>query len=388
MNAPTAHGEGRKLDAHAMLEARRELFIVHGRRALLRRLLDAGEATADDVPDGCKRAQAVMPWGAFAPIILPDDDAGRVALIDAHIAGGPANVTYAPLGKRSRMVRVERLQLAALTPRTDGRCSWLALDLDGASHGATGLVDPVGAARCVAERCDALGLAEGLLVVRSRSGAGVHVWVLSGAPVPQADAALVAAYIASCARRVADRDAVDYETPHSFLTASGGLAEPGRAGAVEILPRSIERPRLGYALVLPFSSLSAERGGGVQLDVLGAGELERVPACYPARFARVLTEARRELAARQARRTPTHCPRHYRPKRRLDPRTEALLVGAAPEGTRNRALFYAVGDLLRAGRTASEAERELLDAAQRCGLSCAEAAATIRSGFCRVGGRT
>lgn len=45
----TADGEARKLDAHALLEARREVYVLRGRRALLARLLDAPEATADDV---------------------------------------------------------------------------------------------------------------------------------------------------------------------------------------------------------------------------------------------------------------------------------------------------------------------------------------------------
>lgn len=54
----TAAGEARKLDAHALLEARREIFILRGRRALLAAMLGRGEATADDVrravalPDG------------------------------------------------------------------------------------------------------------------------------------------------------------------------------------------------------------------------------------------------------------------------------------------------------------------------------------------------
>ena len=47
----TAAGEANKLNAHALLEARREVYILRGRRALLLRLLDAGEATADDVRD-------------------------------------------------------------------------------------------------------------------------------------------------------------------------------------------------------------------------------------------------------------------------------------------------------------------------------------------------
>lgn len=42
-------GQTRKLDARALLEARREVYVLRGRRALLGALLDRGEATADDV---------------------------------------------------------------------------------------------------------------------------------------------------------------------------------------------------------------------------------------------------------------------------------------------------------------------------------------------------
>jgi hypothetical protein len=57
-NPPTAEGERRKLAAHALLSARRELYVLRGRRALLAALLDRAEATTDDVrravtlPDG------------------------------------------------------------------------------------------------------------------------------------------------------------------------------------------------------------------------------------------------------------------------------------------------------------------------------------------------
>ncbi len=53
-----AEGARRKLSAHSLLAARRELYVLRGRRALLAALLDRGEATADDVrravalPDG------------------------------------------------------------------------------------------------------------------------------------------------------------------------------------------------------------------------------------------------------------------------------------------------------------------------------------------------
>lgn len=58
---PTADGEARKLDAHAMLEARREVYVLRGRRALLARLLDAPEATADDVRNAVDLPDEINP---------------------------------------------------------------------------------------------------------------------------------------------------------------------------------------------------------------------------------------------------------------------------------------------------------------------------------------
>jgi hypothetical protein len=54
----TDEGERRKLTAHALLAARRELSVLRGRRALLLRLLGAGEAIADHV-----RAAVELPDG-------------------------------------------------------------------------------------------------------------------------------------------------------------------------------------------------------------------------------------------------------------------------------------------------------------------------------------
>jgi hypothetical protein len=51
-------GERRKLAAHSLLEAIRELYIRRGRRSLLIRLLATGTATADDV-----RAAVELPPG-------------------------------------------------------------------------------------------------------------------------------------------------------------------------------------------------------------------------------------------------------------------------------------------------------------------------------------
>ena len=53
-----ASGEARKRDAHALLEAQREVYVLRARRALLKVLLRNGSATADDI-----RAVVVLPDG-------------------------------------------------------------------------------------------------------------------------------------------------------------------------------------------------------------------------------------------------------------------------------------------------------------------------------------
>jgi len=54
-------GERRKLDVHQLLEARREVFVNRGRRALLTALLYRGFATADDVRDAVPLPKGVNP---------------------------------------------------------------------------------------------------------------------------------------------------------------------------------------------------------------------------------------------------------------------------------------------------------------------------------------
>jgi hypothetical protein len=64
MNALTMNpkeGERRKLDALATLAAWRERLVLAGRRALLRRLIDAGTATADDVREAVEIPIGVDP---------------------------------------------------------------------------------------------------------------------------------------------------------------------------------------------------------------------------------------------------------------------------------------------------------------------------------------
>lgn len=58
---PPADGKARKLDAHALLEARREVYVLRGRRALLAALLAGGDATADDVRDAVELPDEINP---------------------------------------------------------------------------------------------------------------------------------------------------------------------------------------------------------------------------------------------------------------------------------------------------------------------------------------
>ncbi|MBI5863435.1 MAG: hypothetical protein HZB38_02765 [Planctomycetes bacterium] len=73
-----AEGERRKLSAHALLAARRELYVLRGRRALLAALLDRGEATADDV-----RRAVALPAG-IDPVCLGvvPGDLARAGIIE------------------------------------------------------------------------------------------------------------------------------------------------------------------------------------------------------------------------------------------------------------------------------------------------------------------
>lgn len=86
-----ADGERRKREAHELLKARRELFILRGRRALLAVLLRNGTATADAVRDAVELPEAVDPVclgavpGAFAHAgIIARDRFAASSRPDAH----------------------------------------------------------------------------------------------------------------------------------------------------------------------------------------------------------------------------------------------------------------------------------------------------------------
>ncbi|MBC8355097.1 MAG: hypothetical protein H8E66_24230 [Planctomycetes bacterium] len=60
-NHDLAAGERRRDDAHTLLEARRDIIVRRGRRALLNALLEYGRATADDVRTGVELPDGIDP---------------------------------------------------------------------------------------------------------------------------------------------------------------------------------------------------------------------------------------------------------------------------------------------------------------------------------------
>ncbi|TWT43949.1 hypothetical protein RAS1_03530 [Phycisphaerae bacterium RAS1] len=343
--------------------------------------------------NGSRYASAVMPWGKPAPIILPTEPGELARLVDAHICGAPADVTYAPRGRQPEPVRVDPFVLAGFCPAADGCCRFVAIDLDASDHGGGGLSDPAHALRCIAERAAAAGLLEALLVARSRRGAGRHCWLLLPEPTPLVDAVIGAAALIAMAFRIAAQDVAEADGAHAFRSAAGGIAEPGQPGAVEIIPRSSARPALGWSLTLPGAGAFAPRGGGIIIDPFSGEptELDRVPRCRPERWARFIEEAREELARRDARRhaqksatmpaiernAPRTPDRSAAPK--LDARTTEFLAGRVEQGRRNVAAFAAACNLLGTGTHVDATERMVLQGATLCALPAHEARAAVAS---------
>jgi hypothetical protein len=334
--------------------------------------------------DGAAVANAVMPWGKPGPIRLPDDPTERAALVNAHVRGEPADVTYCPAGHAPSMVHVEALALAGFCPAADGRCRWLGIDLDAADgHGAGGLADPEHAAGCLVERADAAGLLSGLLVARSRGGRGRHVFVFPPEPVALADGVLALAALVASAFKIAAADADNYGAPHAFRCADGAIAEPGQAGAMELRPRGTARPALGWTLALPAAGAFAQAGGGTVLDPFTDTpcELSAVPRCDARQWARFVADARAMLPRQRpgkldsrpvAGRSGVRWASGTGP-RALDARTHDFLEGRVSQGTRNSACFAAGCNLLGSGVSESEAERLILAGAVACELPEREA---------------
>ncbi len=332
--------------------------------------------------DGCRFANATMPWGSPGPIELPSDAATRTALVEAHIAAAPFDVVYVPAEKPAQRLRLRATSLAALCPDADGGCRWLGLDLDGDDHGASGLSDPVHAVRCIAEAADRAGLLRGLVVARSRRGRGRHVFLMLPGPAALHDAVLGVAALISAAYAVAAADVAEHGAPHAFRRADGRLANPGDSGAVELIPCSSVRPRNGWPLTLPAGGAFAASGGGVIIDPFDntPHSLSEVPHCDHPCWMRFIADAK----ARRARKPliPNRRPQvtiRVNNPRRISDRTRAFLAGEVGEGMRNVACFAASCNLIGTGVSETEAEQLILAGAAKCGLGEREARVAFAS---------
>lgn len=309
--------------------------------------------------DGHTHASALMPWRTPGPIRWPDDPCERRVLVQAHIAGSPSRITYVPADGPRRIIDVDGLVLFALCPRPDGRCPWLAIDLDAAvGHGSGGLVDPTYAARCIAERADAFGLFDGLIVARSRSGKGYHNWLVFAEPIPLADAVVGVGMLAAHGWLATDRDVHDYGCEHAFRCADGTIARPGKPGAFELMPHSSSAPRLGWSMVLPGAGVFAASGGGVIVDAFSGKptELRDAPSCNPTAWAALVETARcTATIPRRPCRPPTSVSSRD-PLDRLDTRTQAFIDGQVDAG-RNDALFAATCNMIGVGMDPHRAVR-------------------------------
>lgn len=319
-------------------------------------------------------------------IVLPPDPHAVMALVDAHLCGRPATLTFIAEGYPPRLERVDQVVLAAYCPGTDGLVRWLAIDLDAADHGATGLADPAHAARCIAERADAAGLSSGLLVARSRRALGRHVFFFPPGPVDLETAVIGAAGLAAAAFNIAVLDAAQCAVPHAFLCANGAIARLGDAGSVELVPRSTSRPPHGWSMTLPCAGAFAAHGGGVIVDPFEdkPTQLEGLPACDPQAWEVFTAEARAALARRTGdsahpRRQPPRFPTPALPIERIHPATREFIEGRVPEGARNQSAFAAAANLLGCGVDEREAERLIVAGAAACGLPKREARSAFAS---------
>ena len=328
--------------------------------------------------DGATFANATRRNGKPCRIRLPDDPESRTAIVDAHLGGAPAMLTFCADGHEPWKEHVDAVALAALCPGVDGRCRWVGIDLDAADHGERGLIDPVHATRTIAERAADAGLMSGLFVARSRRGRGRHVFLILPEPVALADAVIGVAALVAAAFKVAASDVTEYGGQHAFRRSDGSIARPGDAGAVELLPRSTMRPPHGWALALPGASAYASHGGGVIVDPFSDQpiHLECVPRCDHVAWSRFIEEARATLSKRNATEAPRSLKRPAnckdkprRPIDNIDARTRAFLDGCTPQGARNMSAFAASANLLGCGMEEHEAERLILTGAAACGLS-------------------
>lgn len=346
--------------------------------------------------EGATFANALRRSAKPCRIRLPDDRESRMALVCAHLSGAARTLVFHAESSEPWTERVDAVVLAAFCPARDGRCRWVGIDLDAADHGPGGLSDPVHAVRTIAERADAAGLSDGLLVARSRRGRGRHVFLLLREPTPLEDAVIGVGALAANAFRVAERDTEEEGTQHAFRCSNGTIAQPGDAGTVELTPVSTSAPRFGWSMLLPAAGALAAHGGGVIVDPYEDRPVQHraVPQCDPKAWANFVTEAQASLPERTGVAPPHpvkrfialgYCP--GQPLDRIDDRTRAFVEGRTPEGMRNRSAFVASANLIGCGVEEREAERLILIGATACGLPEREARATFRSAATSVGRR-
>lgn len=335
---------------------------------------------------GSQYAAARMPWGTPGPILLPDDVAQRHALIEAHLAGGPAVILYSPAGRPPQRMRLGKLELLAYSPDAAGRVRWLAYDLDGPDHGAGGLSDPAAAADCLAEACTSAGLADGLLVALSRGGVGRHVFIVLPRAVALGDAVVATGALAASAFYTASRSARERGEPHAFRRPDGQLGSLGQAGCVEMIPRHTERPARGWAIALPTPErlIAPLATTGQMPDATAAPDaavLAPSIACDEDHWSQFVADARAKLNAhRRRRRPPRPAPRaRPRPPGALSRSTREVLDGRVPNGQRNDRSFRAACELFRGGYSESEIARMLVAAGEACGLPAHEVRCIVAS---------
>ncbi len=344
--------------------------------------------------DGAVFANALRRNGKPCRISLPDDLKARRALVSAHLRGAPATLTFHAEGREPWRERVDSVVLAAFCPAADGLCRWVGVDLDAADHGGSGLVDPVHAMRTLAERAAMAGLVDGLLAARSRRGRGRHLFLLFAKPIPLDDAVVGVAALVASAFKIATADVLDYSSDHAFRRVDGSVVSPGDAGAVELLPRSTDRPSFGWAITLPGAGAFKAVGGGVIVDPLTDFPLvsNNKRHCNPRAWSVFLTDARgaflpssRSACPRNSRAMPrSHRGSSADPLARANQRTRDFVGGRVQSGARNTEAFAAACALFGAGLPDRDVESLINQGGRLCGLPDCETRAVINSARRRV----
>ena len=331
--------------------------------------------------DGASFATALRPKGRPGRIFLPEQPDQREVLVRSHLSGGGMELTFGAEGCEPWREYVDPVVLAAYCPAQDGRCRWLGVDLDASDHGVSGLADPAHAVRVIAERASNAGLLDGLLVARSRRGNGRHIFLMLPEPILLGDAVVGLAGLIAAAFRVAASDVADCDSPHAFRQASGGIAKPGQAGALELVPHSTQKPKYGWSLTLPAAGAFAKHGGGVIVDPFPdkPTSVEATPSCNPGAWSCLVTESRWAIASSARPKVKVHPRTPTSALDRIHERTRSFLDGQCTEGHRNRSAFAASSNLLGCGINEGHAWQLVLKGSKACGLPEREAKAAFSS---------